>query len=507
MRIAMFGGTFNPPHMGHVSAARACVRELSLDRLIFMPACLPPHKALPEETASPQQRLEMTRLAAEQVPGAEVSDIEARRGGRSYTVDTLAELRRLYPEAELWLVVGTDMLMTLENWRESERIMQLASVAAVAREHGERERLREKAAELAERYGARVRVIEAEAVPVSSTMLRRGEGWELLPADVAEYIRAQGLYPPSLEYLRAEARTALSESRLRHTLGCESMAARLAQIYGADEYAARAAALLHDITKEIPLDKQLQLCAEWDIITDYSEENLQLVHADTAAELARRRYRMSGEVVRAIKYHATGSAEMTLLDKIIYTADKCEETRGEYAAPERELALRDLDAAAIMCMERSAEYIRSRGGVIYGRSVQALENLKKRRENMENKAFTPEELLERIVRTADTKKANDIVAMKVTEQTTLADYFVVMTGTSSTHIRSLSEEIEKKLKDEGVMPHHTEGVTSSWILLDYTTVVVNIFLQEARELYALERLWGDAMNVDIEEYKIKDEGK
>ena len=126
---------------------------------------------------------------------------------------------------------------------------------------------------------------------------------------------------------------------------------------------------------------------------------------------------------------------------------------------------------------------------------------------MENKAFTPEEMLERIIRTADSKKANDIVAMKVTEQTTLADYFVVMTGTSSTHIRSLSEEIEKKLKDEGVMPHHTEGVTSSWILLDYTTVVVNIFLQEARELYALERLWGDALAVDIEEYKVKDEGK
>ncbi len=110
----------------------------------------------------------------------------------------------------------------------------------------------------------------------------------------------------------------------------------------------------------------------------------------------------------------------------------------------------------------------------------------------------PKELMEIIVKTADNRKARDIIAMHVTERTTLADYFVVMTGTSGIHIRSLGEEIEKKLKDEyGLYPHHTEGVTSSWVLIDYSTVVVNIFLQDARELYALERLWGDAGQVDL----------
>jgi len=114
-------------------------------------------------------------------------------------------------------------------------------------------------------------------------------------------------------------------------------------------------------------------------------------------------------------------------------------------------------------------------------------------------------LLEQIVRTADSKKARDIVALRVDEQTTLADYFVVMTGTSSTHIRALSDEIEKKLKDGyGLYAHHVEGVTSNWILMDYTSVVVNIFLSEARELYALERLWGDAKKADIEPYLSKD---
>ena len=98
--------------------------------------------------------------------------------------------------------------------------------------------------------------------------------------------------------------------------------------------------------------------------------------------------------------------------------------------------------------------------------------------------------------------------MRVYEQTTLADYFVVMTGTSSTHIRALCDEIEFKLKNElGVYAHHIEGVTSNWILMDYTSVAINIFLSEARELYALERLWSDSQNVDLSEYLEKEEKK
>lgn len=117
---------------------------------------------------------------------------------------------------------------------------------------------------------------------------------------------------------------------------------------------------------------------------------------------------------------------------------------------------------------------------------------------MTENRMEPKALMEAIVKIADSKKAKDIVALEVTEQTSLADYFLLMTGTSTTHIRALSDEIEVKLKEQfGVYPHHVEGVTSSWILADYTTVVVNVFLSEAREMYALERLWGDAKQVDL----------
>ena len=115
------------------------------------------------------------------------------------------------------------------------------------------------------------------------------------------------------------------------------------------------------------------------------------------------------------------------------------------------------------------------------------------------------ELMEEIVKIADSKKARDIVVMQVDDKTTLTDYFVLMTGTSNTHIRALGDEIEFKVKEDlGILPHHIEGISSSWVLVDYTGVVVNIFQQDAREQYDLERLWGDGTKLDISNLIVKE---
>lgn len=122
--------------------------------------------------------------------------------------------------------------------------------------------------------------------------------------------------------------------------------------------------------------------------------------------------------------------------------------------------------------------------------------------------ITPKELMKTIVSVADSKKARDIVVMQVTGQTTLTDYFVIMTGTSNTHIRALGDEIELQVKERlQVLPHHREGVTSNWVLVDYNSVVVNIFQKEAREMYALERLWSDGTRIDISNLTVKEEEK
>ncbi|MCD8005153.1 MAG: nicotinate-nicotinamide nucleotide adenylyltransferase, partial [Oscillospiraceae bacterium] len=133
MKIGIFGGTFDPPHLGHMEAARTAVAALELDRLLFVPARTPPHKNLPEDGASPAQRLEMTELMADGLgmPGvARASGLELEREGKSYTADTLRQLHELFPQDELWLLVGSDMFLSLHRWSRPEEIMALAGVAA-----------------------------------------------------------------------------------------------------------------------------------------------------------------------------------------------------------------------------------------------------------------------------------------------------------------------------------------------------------------------------------------
>ena len=136
MKIGIFGGTFNPPHLGHLAAAEAAIGALGLDKLYIVPASIPPHKELPEGTPAPEHRLAMAAKLADALllpQVVQLSEMELKREGKSYTADTLAALREEYPEAELWLLMGTDMFLTLHRWREPEKILKLAGVCAFGR--------------------------------------------------------------------------------------------------------------------------------------------------------------------------------------------------------------------------------------------------------------------------------------------------------------------------------------------------------------------------------------
>ena len=136
MKIGIYGGTFNPPHLGHLVSARFAMDHLGLDRLIFVPAGDPPHKELPRNAPPAQTRLELVKLAADSLllrEKIEVSDLEVRREGKSYTADTLRVFRERYPGDELWLLMGADMFLTLQNWKRPEEICSLAHLAAFAR--------------------------------------------------------------------------------------------------------------------------------------------------------------------------------------------------------------------------------------------------------------------------------------------------------------------------------------------------------------------------------------
>ena len=176
MRIGVFGGTFNPPHIGHRAAAEAASRALKLDRLFVIPAAIPPHKELPANTAKPEDRLAMARAAFCGMDCAEVLDIELERGGNSYTVDTVDALRSRYPDAEMFLLMGTDMFLSFLTWREPEVIASLAAVVCMARVRADKAlsaQLQAQKAAIRQTLGAEPIVLDNDCLEVSSTQVRR----------------------------------------------------------------------------------------------------------------------------------------------------------------------------------------------------------------------------------------------------------------------------------------------------------------------------------------------
>ena len=275
MTSGVYGGTFNPPHLGHMAAARAAARELELDLLLLIPDRVPPHKELAEDSPAPEQRLEMLRIAADEAKlpvKTEISGVELGRTGRSYTSDTLELLRARYPEDELWLLMGTDMFLTVQTWHESGRIMELAGLAPFRREEADVDTALETQQNMLERdWGARVhRVNLEEPVEISSTQLRSrlkaGEQPEELPVGVYGYILREvlsgscsDLTQLSYPQLRAASYSMVKAKRITHIRGTEEEAVRLAHRWGVDEDEARTAAILHDCTKYLTLEEQLKL--------------------------------------------------------------------------------------------------------------------------------------------------------------------------------------------------------------------------------------------------------
>ncbi|MCL2342301.1 MAG: nicotinate (nicotinamide) nucleotide adenylyltransferase [Firmicutes bacterium] len=385
MRVAIYGGSFNPPHNGHVQAARAAVKQLSPDALLFIPAYLPPHKALDKDSPDAWVRLTMAQLMAyECFPAAQASDIEIRRGEISYTVDTLEEFLGRYPGTECYLLLGSDMFLSFETWYKFERIFELCTLAPFARHAGEDAELAAHALRLKERYGARVELIANDPLDISSTELRaalkRGEGSDLLPRSVYGYIIAKRLYGaiPDLDWLREEVYARLDAKRAAHVRGTEEEAVKLAKRWGAAERPAAEAGILHDITKQLSVQEQLLLCERYGIINDTVElQSPKLLHAKTGAELARERFGAGSEVAEAIRWHTTGRADMRLLEKILYLADYIEPTRDFEGVDElRRLAYTDLNGAMTLALQMSLAEVRAKGSAPHEKTEEALDFLR-----------------------------------------------------------------------------------------------------------------------------------
>ena len=387
-RIGIYGGTFNPPHLGHIRAAKSAVDSLGLSKLLLIPSCISPHKEIPNGSPNPNQRLEMLAATVQGDTKIQVRDLELQRGGVSFTYETVQKLRENYPDDELVLLMGTDMFLSFENWKNPDVIIENASLGVFYRgERGEKQRIFAQK-EKVESVGAQVYLDENPVTEISSTDLRRmlvlgcADGY--LAPETVDYIRKNGLYGISENYERLSVEklesvvlSLLKPSRVNHVRGCREEAVKLAKFWGADEINAARAALLHDVTKALDGPLQIHLCKCYGVSLDeFSKQNPKTLHALTGSLVAERIFRENSKVVEAIRWHTTGKADMSLLEKIIYVADYMEPDR-DFPGVEklRELAYTEIDDALRCGLEMTLDMLRKQGREISRQSNEALQFL------------------------------------------------------------------------------------------------------------------------------------
>ena len=196
-KIGILGGTFNPIHEGHLRLAVAYQKEMQFDKLLLIPAKIPPHKQV-HHLAADECRMDMCRLAAEQYPFLEVSDIELRRDGKSYTYDTLTELAAIYPDSTFYLIMGSDMFLTFLSWYRAEEMLSMATLLTASREEQDTAALTAAKQKIAAK-GGRAMILNLPVLAVSSTEIRQyirehRDTAGLLTEKVAAYIQQRGLY-------------------------------------------------------------------------------------------------------------------------------------------------------------------------------------------------------------------------------------------------------------------------------------------------------------------------
>ena len=377
MKIGILGGTLDPIHNGHIEIALRAMAVLKLDGVALMPAGDPPHK--PRATGR-QDRLEMARLAAAAHPGLYASDVEIRRKGITYTVDTLSALAVERPDVEWTYIIGADTLNVLDSWREFPRVARLCSFAVINRPGCDVELARLRASAITACYRTEVTLLPVSGPALSSTRIRHrvaaGEDIsDSVPGEVAEYIRTHGLY--LCKYSEAQIldrlRKTLTFHRFAHTLGVAGTAERLAPKCGVDVHRARLAGLLHDCAKSMPLEEMRALVEENLPDLDQAElETRQILHAPAGMILARDEFGVRDpEILSAIRKHTVGAGDMSAMDALIYVADFIEPGREPFPGLEkaRKLAEKDIYQAMLCCAELTARHLRANGQDIHPRTL------------------------------------------------------------------------------------------------------------------------------------------
>ena len=381
MRIAVFGGSFDPVHKEHIALAKSAIKSLALDKLFIMPAFAPPHKK-GKILLADKDRLEMCRLAFADEEKIEVSDYEIAKGGTSYTYLTCRYFRSLYPTVELFWLVGTDMLRNFPTWKEPQDILANVTLAVCARNE-KKDWLQKAQADFQTRFGKTFAVIDYNGADVSSTQIRvlaaagalKEDLERYLPPAVAAYVRENKLY----EIKGAKEALALEkEKRRAHSLRVAALAAKRAAQLRWDERKAITAALFHDCAKNLTPDspylKGFSLDKSWGDVPG------EVWHQYAGAYVAKRFFGVEdAEVLNAIRYHTSGRPNMSDIEKLIFLSDMLEEERSYDGVEElRELFWKgeDLDACLEEALYQTLLFLENKKSEIYPLTQSAYEYIR-----------------------------------------------------------------------------------------------------------------------------------
>ncbi len=375
MRIGIYGGAFNPVHKGHVKLAEEIKEKAHLDKIIIIPSGLSPHKSSGQLIDS-EHRLEMCRLAFDD-EYFEVSDLEIRREGKSYTIDTVTELKSVYPDDELYLIMGSDMLLSFHKWYRYEDILSMVTLCATTRQDDiSTDELLRYSEDVLKKE---VIIIDFEPFECSSTQVRNAllegeDATSLVGEKVMDYVAENALYTDKYTDIRKLLRSKLDDYRYIHSLGVADSARQLAEIYGADAEKAYFAGLLHDIMKNASRDEQLEIIKAGGITLTVPEKNNSKLWHGIAGECYLRTEMgvTDPEILGSVRYHTTGKAGMTLLEKIIYVADYISAERN-YPDVDvmRDLAINhSLEEASLYSLQYTFMKLTPEKGIIHTDSVE-----------------------------------------------------------------------------------------------------------------------------------------
>ncbi|MBR5756404.1 MAG: nicotinate-nucleotide adenylyltransferase [Firmicutes bacterium] len=364
MKIGILGGSFDPVHYGHLILADQLITEAGLDKVVFIPTYVSPFKIDSTKT-SPENRLEMLRMAIEDNPKFSISDIEVLREGPSYTIDTLTEYSKgLAPDDELYLIMGQDTFREIEKWHRSDELLTNYRFIIGKRPGESTKEMFALFKELFAKYkNLKIEFFDIPEQDISSTVLRNklklGKSIRYFtPDSVIKYIYDNNLYGVLIPKLKAFVKSNVKESRYRHTEGVVETARKLAARYDEDLEKAEIAAWFHDAFRDVG----------------------NLEHGPVAADKITEMFGVTDpDIINAIRFHTTGHPGMSRLEKIIYVAD-CLEPGRDYNGIEflRSIMYKDLDEVLYELMIRTRSYVHSIGGHFDSHSDEAIEELRKK---------------------------------------------------------------------------------------------------------------------------------